>query len=74
LDKFHSPANVLNASIAELARIPGLGNMRAEKIRKMLDTPVAKEVDIYTQKKLMIDNTNENTDDNDDARENDMKN
>ena len=47
-----------------LARIPGLGNMRAEKIRKMLDTPVAKEVDIYTQKKLMIDNTNENTDNN----------
>ena len=74
LDKFHSPANVLNASIADLARIPGLGNMRAEKIRKILDTPVAKEVDIYTQKKLMIDNTNENTDDNDDARENDMKN
>jgi hypothetical protein len=47
----------------------------------MLDTPVAKEVDIYTQKKLMIDNTNENTDNNNDnndnndvARENDMKN
>ena len=24
LDKFHSPKNVLNASIAELARVPGL--------------------------------------------------
>ena len=34
LDKFHSPKNVLNASIAELARVPGLGNMRAEKISK----------------------------------------
>jgi len=47
--------------------------MRAEKIRKILDTPVPKEVGIYTQKKLMIDNTDENIDnDNDDARENDM--
>lgn len=68
LDKFHSPANVLNASIAELARVPGLGNMRAEKIRKILDTPVSKEVDIYTQKKLMIENPDENA--NDDSREN----
>jgi DNA excision repair protein ERCC-4 len=34
LDKFNSPANVLNASIADLARIPGLGNMRAEKNSK----------------------------------------
>ncbi len=38
LDKFHSPKNVLNASIADLARVPGLGNMRAEKIRKILDS------------------------------------
>jgi DNA excision repair protein ERCC-4 len=53
----------LNASIAELARVPGLGNMRAEKIRKILDTPVPKEVNVYTQKKLMIDNTDENTGD-----------
>lgn len=68
LDKFHSPVNVLNASIAELARVPGLGNMRAEKIRKILDTPVSKEVDIYTQKKLMIENPDENA--NDDSREN----
>ena len=67
LDKFHSPTNVLNASIAELARVPGLGNMRAEKIRKILDTSVPKEVGIYTQKKLMIDNTDENT--GDDSRE-----
>ncbi len=38
LDKFHSPKNVLNASIADLARVPGLGNMRAEKIRRILDS------------------------------------
>jgi len=38
LDKFHSPKNVLNASIADLARIPGLGNIRAEKIRRILDS------------------------------------
>jgi hypothetical protein len=44
--------------------------MRAEKIRKILDTPVPKEVGIYTQKKLMIDNTDENT--TDDSRENDI--
>ena len=37
LDKFHSPKNVLNASIAESADT-GLGNMRAEKIRRILDT------------------------------------
>ena len=64
LDKFHSPTNVLNASIAELARVPGLGNMRAEKIRKILDTSVPKEVNVYTQKKLMIDNIDKNTADN----------
>jgi len=56
--------------LAELARVPGLGNMRAEKIRKILDTPVPKVVDIYTQKKLMIDNTDENT--GDDSRENNI--
>lgn len=64
LEKFHSPKNVLNASIAELARVPGLGTMRAEKIRKILDSPVSTEVNAYTQKKLMIDNINNNTNDN----------
>ena len=68
LDRFHSPTNVLNASIAELARVPGLGNMRAEKIRKILDTPVPKEAGIHTQKKLMINNMDENT--ADDSHEN----
>lgn len=38
LEKFHSPINVLNASVADLARVPGVGNMRAEKIKKILDT------------------------------------
>jgi DNA excision repair protein ERCC-4 len=56
LEKFHSPRNVLNASIAELARVPGIGNMRAEKIRKILDTPVSPAVNAYTQKKLMMEN------------------
>lgn len=38
LEKFHSPINVLNASVADLARVPGVGNMRAEKIKKILDS------------------------------------
>ena len=62
LDKFQSPRNVLNASIAELARVPGIGNMRAEKIRKILDLPVSTETTAYTQKKLMIDSNDEETD------------
>ena len=37
LEKFRTPQRALSASIAELARIPGFGNARAEKIRKILD-------------------------------------
>jgi len=36
LEKFGSPILVLNASLAELAKIPGLGESRAKKIKKML--------------------------------------
>ncbi|MGD1835800.1 MAG: ERCC4 domain-containing protein [Nitrososphaeraceae archaeon] len=36
LNKFHTPLKALNASTAELAMIPGLGNTRAEKIKKIL--------------------------------------
>lgn len=61
LDKFQSPRNVLNASIAELARVPGIGNMRAEKIRKILDSSISTETTAYTQKKLMIDSIEEKT-------------
>lgn len=64
LDKFHSPNNVLNASIAELARVPGLGNMRAEKIRRLLDTPVSHDLVNNSQTRLIVnsgdDNNNEN--------------
>lgn len=62
LEKFQSPKKVLNASIAELARIPGIGNMRAEKIRKILDTTVSAETTIYTQKKLIMESTDEEND------------
>lgn len=56
LDKFKSPRNVLNASIAELARVPGMGNLKAEKIRKILDSTVSTDATTaYTQKKLVID-------------------
>ena len=47
----------MKASIAELARVPGIGNMRAEKIRKILDTSVSTEVNAYTQKKLIMENS-----------------
>jgi DNA excision repair protein ERCC-4 len=37
LEKFGTPQRALNASVAELARIPGFGTARAEKMRKILD-------------------------------------
>jgi DNA excision repair protein ERCC-4 len=37
LEKFGSPSNTLKASYTELAKIQGLGESRALKIRKMLD-------------------------------------
>ncbi|HET6517844.1 MAG TPA: ERCC4 domain-containing protein [Nitrosopumilaceae archaeon] len=37
LEKFGSPLKVFNASSTELAKVEGLGNARAKKIKKMLD-------------------------------------
>ncbi len=37
LRKFGNPINVLNASVAELSLIPGFGQTRAIKVRKILD-------------------------------------
>ncbi|MDE1724540.1 MAG: heavy metal resistance protein CzcA [Thaumarchaeota archaeon] len=37
LEKFGSASNSLNASTAELAKISGMGESRAQKIRKILD-------------------------------------
>ena len=37
LEKFGSPTNSLNASLSELSKIKGMGDTRAEKIRKILD-------------------------------------
>ncbi|AFU59305.1 MAG: ERCC4 domain-containing protein [Nitrososphaera sp.] len=39
LEKFHTPKRALNASVAELATIPGFGLARAERVRKVLDSP-----------------------------------
>ena len=39
LKKFHTPIRALNASAAELATIQGFGLARAERVRKILDTP-----------------------------------
>jgi len=37
LEKFGSPLKVFNASSVELAKVQGLGNARAKKIKKMLE-------------------------------------
>jgi DNA excision repair protein ERCC-4 len=37
LEKFDSPLRVLSASSVDLAKIPGLGEIRAKKIKKMLE-------------------------------------
>lgn len=37
LDKFGTPINALSATSADLAKVPGLGKARAERIRKILD-------------------------------------
>ncbi len=60
LEKFHTPKNVLNASVAELARVPGLGNSRAEKIKKILDTTISHEFVNDVQTKLIINESNGN--------------
>jgi DNA excision repair protein ERCC-4 len=39
LKKFHTPIRALNASAAELATIQGFGLTRAERVRKILNTP-----------------------------------
>lgn len=54
LEKFRTPQRALSASIAELARIPGFGNARAEKIRKILDYPYNDKIKL-TQKTLLED-------------------
>lgn len=59
LEKFNSPKNVLNASVADLARVPGLGNMRAEKIRRILDTCVSNHNANNTQTRLIVNSTDE---------------
>ena len=52
LDRFQSPKNVLNASIADLSRVPGLGNSRAEKIRRILDTHISNDLIAHSQTRL----------------------
>jgi DNA excision repair protein ERCC-4 len=37
LEKFGSPSSSLNASSVELSKINGMGELRAQKIRKILD-------------------------------------
>jgi len=40
LEKFGSPNNSLNASVADLSKIQGMGDSRAQKIRKILDAKI----------------------------------
>jgi DNA excision repair protein ERCC-4 len=53
LDKFRTPQRALNASAAELARIPSFGSARAEKVRKILDYPYNNGNTKLTQKTLL---------------------
>jgi DNA excision repair protein ERCC-4 len=39
LEKFRTPKRALSASAAELATIPGFGLARAERVRRILDSP-----------------------------------
>jgi DNA excision repair protein ERCC-4 len=39
LEKFHTPSRAMNATMAELATIRGFGLARAERVRKILDSP-----------------------------------
>jgi DNA excision repair protein ERCC-4 len=64
LEKFHSPNNVLNASIADLARVPGLGNMRAEKIRRLLDTSISHDLVNNSQTRLIVNSSGNNNNEN----------
>jgi DNA excision repair protein ERCC-4 len=41
LQRFKTPTRALNASIADLARVPGLGTARAVKVREILDRIVS---------------------------------
>jgi DNA excision repair protein ERCC-4 len=53
LAKFGSPHNSLNASVIELSKIEGLGESRAQKIRKLLDTE--NSIDKKTNQKTLHD-------------------
>ncbi len=64
LEKFHSPNNVLNASIADLARVPGLGNIRAEKIRRLLDTSISHDLVNNSQTRLIVNSNGDNNNEN----------
>jgi DNA excision repair protein ERCC-4 len=52
LKEFNTPKRALNASAAELAKIPGFGTVRAQRIRKILDNAYS-DVDVENQKTLL---------------------
>lgn len=45
LERFGSPAAVMGAATADLAKVPGLGRVRAQRIRRMLDARVESSED-----------------------------
>lgn len=52
LKEFNTPKRALNASAAELAKIPGFGTARAQRIRKILDNAY-EDVDKESQRTLL---------------------
>ncbi|HYY66498.1 MAG TPA: ERCC4 domain-containing protein [Nitrososphaeraceae archaeon] len=58
LSKFQTPRRALNASVAELARIPGFGIARARRVRKILDYPYNERIESI-QRSLLDNDLND---------------
>ena len=52
LKKFKTPSRAINASISELALIPGFGKARAEKVKKILNYELNEDITKNQQKTL----------------------
>ncbi|MEM0029725.1 MAG: ERCC4 domain-containing protein [Candidatus Nitrosocaldus sp.] len=60
LEKFGSPMGIFSASIADLARVEGIGYAKARRIRYTLDTSMSSKIAEY---RMLDDYTHGNTDD-----------
>ncbi|MBM3897502.1 MAG: heavy metal resistance protein CzcA [Thaumarchaeota archaeon] len=56
LETFKTPSAIINASIPELAKVPGVGRAKAVKIRKVLDAKFAEAKETSQAKLIESDN------------------